>query len=108
MKDKILTWFGTGQVGASSTAMALCIAGAKGGNSHPLDPSDLNRCLLFLEAVPEARDHMDKLRQLSPTWAKLVDRWEEVEAVFLDEVGRNWCKGGRATKTYELMKSIGC
>ena len=108
MKDKILTWLGTGQVGASSKAMALCIAGVKGGISHPYDPDDLNRCLLFLEAVPEAREHLGKLRKLSPTWANLVDRWGEVEASFLDEVGRNWCKARSAPKTYDLMKAIGC
>lgn len=108
MKDKILEWFGTGRVGASSRAMALCIAGAKGGKDHPYDPDDLNRCLLFLEAVPEAREHLGKLRKLSPTWAKLVDRWDEVEASFLDEVGRDWCKARSAPKTYDLMKAVGC
>lgn len=108
MKEKILSWFATGEVGASSKAMASCIAGVNGGNSHPSDPSDLNRCLLFLEAVPEARDHMDKLRSLSPTWAALVDRWEEVEASFLTEAGRDWSKARSAPKTYELMKAIRC
>lgn len=108
MKDKILNWFGTGSVGASSRAMALCIAGVKGGNSHPSDPDDLNRCLLFLDAVPEARGHMDKLRKLSPIWGKLLDRWAEVEASFLDEVGRDWCKARSAPKTYALMKAVGC
>jgi len=108
MKDKILNWLGTGRVGSSSKAMALCIAGAKGGNAHPLDPDDLNRCLLFLDAVPEARGHLDKLRELSPIWAKLVDRWAEIEASFLDEAGRDWCKARRAPKTYALMEKVGC
>lgn len=108
MNDKILNWFVTGQVGQSSKSMAACIAGMNGGSSHPYDPDDLNRCLLFLEAVPEAREHMHKLRSLSPTWAKLVDRWAEVEASFLGEVGRNWCKARSAPKTYALMKAVGC
>lgn len=88
--------------------MALCFAGVKSGGDHPYDPDDLNRCLLFLEAVPEAREHMDKLREISPIWAKLVDRWAEVEASFLDEVGLDWCKARSAPKTYALMKSVGC
>lgn len=108
MKNEILKWFATGHVGDSSRAMACCIAGLSGGVAHPSDPEDLNRCLLFLESVPEAREHMGKLRGLSPTWAKLVDRWPEVEKSFLDEVGLNWCKGGHAKKTYALMKAIGC
>jgi len=108
MKDKILNWFATGRVGQSSKAMAFCIAGLDGPKSHPYDPDDLNRCLLFLDAVPEARKHMDKLRELSPTWAKLVERWAEIEASFLDEVGLDWCKARSAPKTYDLMKAIGC
>lgn len=50
----------------------------------------------------------DKLRHLSPTWAALVDRWDEVESSFIAEAGRDWCKGLPAPKTYKLMKEIGC
>ncbi len=106
MNDKILNWFCTGRVGESSKAMASCISGVNSGISHPHDPDDLNRCLLFLEAVPEAREHMDLLRELSPIWAKLVDRWPEVEASFLDEVGLDWCNGKSAPKTYAIMNEI--
>ena len=108
MKDKILEWFVTGKVGASSRAMASCIAGFDSDRSHPHDPDDLNRCLLFLEAVPEARERLGELRGLSRTWAKLVDRWDELEAQFLDEVGLNWHKARSAPKTYQMMNDIGC
>ena len=106
MKDEVLKWFGSGQVGSSSKAMALAVTDAPSGNDHPWDPDDFNRCLLFLEAVPEARNHMDKVAALSPTWARLVARWDEIEASFIAEVGRDWCKAKRAPKTYALMKSI--
>lgn len=108
MKDEILNWFATGRVGASSQAMACCFAGIEGDISHPSDPDDLNRCLLFLKAVPEARNHMDELRKLSTIWNELIDRWDKLENIFLAEVGLNWMHGTRATKTYELMKEIGC
>lgn len=108
MKDKILEWFATGRVGASSQAMACAAAGLPSDKSHPYDPGDFNRCLLLLEAAPEIRDCMDKVAEISGTWAKLVARWDEVEKCFLDEVGLNWCKAHSAPKTYELMKQIGC
>lgn len=108
MKDKILNWFATGRVGASSKAMALAAVEMPHDRSHPYDPDDLNRCLLLLDAVPEIRNHMDKVAAISDTWAKLVERWSEVEQCFLDEVGLNWTKGDRAPRTYELMKAIGC
>ncbi|MDZ4341323.1 MAG: hypothetical protein U1E51_02665 [Candidatus Binatia bacterium] len=108
MKDKILKWFGQGQVGASSRAMALAAVGMPNDGSHPYDPDDFNRCLLLLEAVPEIRQHMDRVAAINKTWAKLVDRWGEVEQCFLDEVGLDWQWGRHATRTYELMKQIGC
>lgn len=108
MRDKILAWFATGQVGASSKAMALAIGGYPFDGSYPYDPADFNRCLLFLQAVPESREHMDVLRIINPTWSRLVDNWDVLEATFLEEVGLNWSKGQRlpARKTYDLMHEI--
>jgi len=106
LNDKILHWLCTGRVGLSSKAMAARIAGMDGGSDHPCDPDDLNHCLLFLEAVPEARAHMDKLSTLSTEWEMLVVHWQEIERLFIDEVGLNWCKHGRAEKTYALMQKV--
>ncbi|WP_422462797.1 MULTISPECIES: hypothetical protein [unclassified Endozoicomonas] len=107
MKDKILNWFANGRVGSSSKAMAMAIAGIEGNEkSHPHDPDDFNRCLLFLDAVPEARNHLDKVAELSSYWKALIERFDEIEQIFLAEVGLNWSKGDRASKTYDLMKSI--
>lgn len=108
MNNKILKWFGTGRVGSSSKAMAMAAAGMPHDRYHPHDPDDLNRCLLLLDAVPEIRNHMDRVAALSETWEKLVARWDEVEQCFINEVGLNWSKGERASRTYELMKAIGC
>jgi hypothetical protein len=104
LKAKITGWFCTGEVGASSKAMAACIGGAEGGTSHPFDPDDLRRCVLFLQAVPEARQHMPKVRELSAQWAKLVDNWDELEKTLLEEIknGSMW-----AGKTWDKMKALG-
>lgn len=113
MKDDILNWLVNGRVGLSSKAMACAIAGVEIDDKHdrvfhPRDPDDLNRCIQFLIWAPEARNHFDKVAKLSPTWAKLVIHWNEVESCFLDEVGLNWSKAKSAPKTYELMKLLGC
>lgn len=111
LKESIQRWFIQGQVGVSSRAMASAIidvplTGNDKHHNHPHDPDDLNRCLLFLEAVPEAREHLDKVRKLSPEWDRLIENWEKIEKTFLDEVGLNWCNGSIATQTYNLMQSI--
>jgi len=106
VKTKILEWFAMGRIGASSKAMACKLAGFEGDNSHPVDPDDFNRCLLFLKTVPEAREHMDKISSLSESWRVLVKHWDEIESLFLREVGLNWSKGRSAPITYELMNKL--
>lgn len=108
INDKILLWMATGQVGASSQAMAFAAIDFPNDKSHPYDPSDFNRCLLLLADVPEIRDRFDKIADLSDTWKKLIDRWNEIEQCFIDEVGFNWSDGTSAPKTYELLKTVRC
>jgi hypothetical protein len=82
LNAQITKWFMTGEVGSSSKAMAACIAGFDGGTNHPLDPDDFRRCVLFLNAVPEARKHLDKVRRLSREWNALICHWGEIEKVY--------------------------
>lgn len=104
IQTKFLRWIATGRVGASSKAMAMTACGLPSERDYPLDPDDLNRCLLMLQAVPEVHDHFDKIAALSPVWGRLIERWAEIEAIFLEEVGLNWSKGDSAPKTYKLMQ----
>lgn len=108
----VLEWFLNGRIGISSRAMAAAAVGIPYtrylGDNHPHDPADFNRCLLLLEKAPEVRQSFDKVAALSPVWAALVARWDEIEQCLLDEVGLNWSKGRQlhAERTYNLMRSI--
>lgn len=109
MKNKVFEWFANGERGISSEAMACAVCGiqpnerwAKFGN-NPRDPDDFRRCVLFLEAVPEAREHLDSVAKLSEVWARLVDRWDDLEALLEKEMPT-----GKAPKLYNIMKDIGC
>jgi len=108
---KTVEWLANGEVGLSSRQLAMWIAFDQKtdrgfGIDHPHDPDDLDRCLMYLERVPEARPHLYRMRELSPAWAALVDRWDEIEASHVDEVGLGWTKARSAPKTYALMRSI--
>jgi hypothetical protein len=61
---------------------------------------------MMLEEIPEVREHMERVAAISPVWAALAERWEEVEASFLSEVGRDCCNGYKAPETYRLMRKI--
>lgn len=106
IQTKVLNWIATGRVGASSKAMAMAACGLPNDGSYPHDPDDLNRCLLLLESVPDVRDHFEKIAALGVVWERLIGRWADIEASFLDEVGLNWSKAQAAPKTYALMRDV--
>jgi hypothetical protein len=103
-------WLANGRRGVSSNTIFTHLTGidALGGyyGSHPHDPDDLDRCLALLEAVPELRDDIRKMAQVSPYWAALIDRWHEIKRSHIDEVGLGWTKAKSAPKTYALMREI--
>lgn len=82
-RDKALRWLCGGEVGLSSKAMMTHFEGLPNDDPtfHPLDPADFRRCCLLLDAIPEYRARLDELRALSPVWDRLVDRWDEFEAL---------------------------
>ena len=55
---------------------------------------------MLLEAVPEIKDHMHKLAELSKSWKGLVEVWDIIIASYIEEKSRGW-----DGKTYELIKS---
>jgi hypothetical protein len=103
-----LEWLANGETGTSSKTMAFWLAfGIRKRDGHqPYDPADLDRCLRLLQEVPALREKLPSMRHLSPQWAALVARWDEVEACHLAEVGLGWTKARSAPKTYALMRAI--
>lgn len=100
----VASWLRDGERGSSSNAMCKRIFGipADAGASHPHDPDDLRRCLLFLDAT-EAHDKIAFMLDVSEQWGRLVASWGELVALFEDEIA-----GGSksAPATYALMKKI--
>lgn len=72
----------------------------------PLEPGDFGKCLELLEIVPELREKLQDMSQVSVGWAALIARWQEVEMMFLTEVGLGWHKALVASKTCQLMREI--
>jgi len=106
LKEKVMDWMATGEVGASSRAMAFYLSGLPCDGSYPLDPDDFNRCLKLLAAVPELRERLPQMAAVSKSWAALVERWDDIEATFINEAGLNWSKAQNAPKTFRLMSQV--
>lgn len=108
VKEKISEWLMSGKVGTSSKTIASIMSGIDiDYMSHPLDPADFNRCLLLVEYVPEIKDRLPEMSKVSEQWATLVRHWDELEALFISEVGRDWCNETSAPKTYNKMQELG-
>ena len=107
-------WLVEGEVGESSRALCCHLTGVRSAfpdtadadpelpTNHPLDPDDLRRCLLFFQAVPQAREHLPLMADVSPSWAALVPIWDELEGLMTEEE-RSPSK--RAPLTYARMKA---
>ena len=110
LEKKVLKWFANGDIGISSECMALAACGIEAKRQHtPLDPPDFNRCLKLVREIPEIMHHKDKISSISKKWKSLMDNWNHLESIFLDEVGIDWKKDRNkpAEKTYRAMKDLG-
>jgi hypothetical protein len=109
-KDDLLRWLASGRRGISSNTIVTHLTGIDAigdwGGDVPHDPADLDRCLQLLKAVPDLRPMLRRMATYSQQWRALIERWDEVEACHLDEVGLGWTKAKSAPKTYALMRSV--
>jgi hypothetical protein len=109
--QSVLSWVGSGERGTSSETIVAALWGlpltGRWGWSHPHDPADLRRCLLLLRDSPETFARFQEMRQVSPEWRSLVDRWNELERLFFEEAGEHGLTGTwwSAPKTYAAMRA---
>lgn len=108
----VIQWLANGESGMSSKAMALYLGfgviGDDAGRSHPLDPSDFNRCVKLLRKAPGLVKKLPDLAKLSPQWKRLAAAWSKLEASLESEVGPDWSanRSAAAPLTYAMMKKI--
>jgi len=107
MRWQVKAWQSTGEKGRSSEAMAAAFLSKSTfdcyANDYPRDPDDFRRCMQLLDAAPLARGYMHRVADMGIVWAKLVDRWPEIEAEFRREL-----KGGTglAPSTFGMMRAL--
>jgi hypothetical protein len=103
-----IQWLANGERGLSSETIFETLTGMhckdhrwSGFNDYPHDPDDLRRCVLLLERVPEFIPRLREMRAVSPTWARLVDAWDELTALLKAEA-----PSGTAPKCYARMQEV--
>ncbi|WAK04334.1 hypothetical protein [Methylobacter sp. YRD-M1] len=107
LPETVIQWLLTGERGLSSDALCKAYFGLpeRAGTDHPLDPGDLRRCLLFLQAVDEPNQwRFDQLQDLSQAWLLLSCHWTELVACFEQECAQS--TNNTAPETYALIQKI--
>ena len=108
-KENADWWLIHGEHGISSKTMFKYLDGRDIAEyeRHPCDPDDFSRCYKLLEAVPQWKSQLHKLKRISPVWAKLVDNWDKLTEMYEQNVRENW-KNAKKVGMYEFMESLGC
>lgn len=100
-----LAWITGDDTGTSSQTIwaVMMDAPAPKWASVPLDPSDFGRCHRLLQLIPSWRARLSEVAARHPKWGPMVARWDEVAAIYEQELAENT---GKAPRTYALMKTI--
>jgi hypothetical protein len=88
-------WLHGPDTGQSSKTLCYALAGhladAKREGNYPYDGADFGRCHRLLAAIPGWRARIGEAREISATWARLADAWDELEALYLEELPTGRC-----------------
>lgn len=106
INEKALWWIANGHVGMSSKTMWNCLMGNTNFEvNHPYDPDDFSRCYKLLQAVPEWKTQLHKLKPLSTAWSNLVDNWDKLTEMYELNEKQNW-KNSNKIGMYDLMQTL--
>lgn len=87
LSDEAKTWLAIGEHGSSSRALfaattGVTVKGLPHSQATPRDADDFRRCALLYESVTEVREKLHQAREMGPVWASLVDRWDDLMALY--------------------------
>ena|SRR5690625_2869373 len=106
----LLNWYQFGEKGVSSETIATYLTTGRTPRLalEPSDPADFRRCEKLLRAVQTLRPHLHKMGELSASWKRLVEHWDELVELLETEVPRVFEGQGRgmAPKTYERISEL--
>ncbi|MBP9794118.1 MAG: hypothetical protein KBC56_08980 [Flavobacterium sp.] len=108
VNQKMNFWLANGERGISANTIFQTISGVqalKGNPSHPHDPDDFGRCYKLLQAIPEWRSQMNKLRRLSIAWDNLVENWDKLTEMYEQNKKEDW-KNHEKIGMYDLMQTL--
>lgn len=110
--DQELTWLYGTDAGISSMTIFSMLASSEGvrtaaniwlngRHNVPHDPADFGRCHRLLERFPGWSERLGQVADHWPRWKPLVDNWDRLTALYLEE-----SPTGKCPKLYAEMKRL--
>ncbi len=104
--ERALGWIVGDDTGISSETIWCVMMGVPEARPSsradpPSDPSDFGRCYRLLSAIPEWRERLHEVPAFFSEWSIFVDRWGDMEALWLEEF-----RSGKCPKLYALMQRL--
>ena len=102
-------WIRNGDTGVSSETIWSVMTGCPVRYADiPYDPSDFGRCYRLLKIMPSWRARLPKVAERYPKWGPMVEAWEELTALYEDELANGPIERGErsAPKTYKRMLEL--
>ena len=107
INERAIKWLLSEDTGLSSEAICRhMLIGKQRYADYPSDPSDIGRCFRLLALIPEWESRICEMAAYGAAWISLSEQWQQIKQCMEDEVGIDWTKGDRASKTYDLMKAV--
>jgi hypothetical protein len=79
-------WRRSGDTGESSMTVWSALMGVTVERaSFPYDAGDFGRCYRLLHSIPGWRQRVPEVALAYPSWAPLVEAWDELERLYLEE-----------------------
>lgn len=101
--EKAEFWYSYGERGMSSeTIYKVLTTGKSVATHHPCDPDDFRRCYMLLKMVPEWRNSLHRMKEVSSVWSALVDNWDTLTQMLEEQLA------GKRNDMYQFMKKLGC
>lgn len=100
-----IDWLLSDDTGISSKTILAVMTGSNVSrySRPPADPSDFGRCYRLLQLFPDWRARLNEVADKFPSWAGLVKEWDELTAMYEEEIAGNT---GKAPRLYKRMREL--
>lgn len=104
VQGDVAAWIDNGDTGVSSEtiwyALHHRVTRPKGADV-PHDPADFGRCDRLLRVIPKWKARLQEVVAFCPAWAPLVAAWDELTALYEEELPT-----GQAPKLYARLRAL--